>query len=188
MLLSTLLAASVLSTALLPAMELNRPAPEFTIELPNKSTVSLSQYKGKIVAVVFMSPTCPHCQQLTPTLVSLQNTLGPQGFQVISVAFSEMKDYMPEYMMKYQPNYPAGTATRQQNEAFLQHSTMMRFMVPQIVLIDKKGVIRQHFDSGHAIFRDPATALRAEVEKLLNEGKTPTPVSKKPAKSVKKAS
>lgn len=177
----TLLAASVLSALISPAMDLNRPAPEFAIELPNKSKVSLGQYKGKVVAMVFMSPTCPHCQQLTPTLNMLQQQLGPNGFQVFSVAFAEMKDYMPEYMMKYQPGYPAGIATRQQNEAFLQHSTMMRFMVPQIVLIDRKGIIRRHFDSGHSIFRNPGVDLRAEVEKLVNEGKAPAPGAKKPA-------
>lgn len=184
----TLLAATAFSAAILPAMELNRPAPEFAIETPTKEKVSLSQFKGKVVAMVFMSPTCPHCQQLTPALNYLQRTLGPQGLQVYSVAFAEMKDYMPEYMMKFKPEYPAGIATRQQNEAFLQHSTMMRFMVPQVVLVDRKGIIRQHFDSGHAAFREPSVALKAEIEKLLNEGGGSTPAKNTGKKTTKKHS
>jgi peroxiredoxin len=160
-------------------MDVNRPAPAFTIEKTDGTKVPLSQYKGKVVLMVFMSPTCPHCQQLTPALNQLQSELGPQGLQVYSVAFAEMKDYMPEYLQKYQPQYPAGLATRQQNEAFLQHSTMMRFMVPQVVLIDKQGMIRHHFDSGDAIFRNPVPGFKAEVEKLLAEGTSST---KKPVK------
>ena len=114
------------------AADVPRPAPAYSYTVPGGKQINLQDYKGKVVVLEFLLTTCPHCQQLTPTLVNLQNTLGPQGFQVISVAFSEMKDYMPEYMMKYQPNYPAGTATRQQNEAFLQHSTMMRFMCSRV--------------------------------------------------------
>jgi peroxiredoxin len=189
--LQSLVAAFVLASSLASAMELNRPAPEFSIEKGDRSKVSLSSYKGKVVAMVIMSPTCPHCQQLTATMNAFQQTLGPKGLQVYSVAFSEMKDYMPEYNMKFQPAYPTGVAPRQQIEGFMQHSTMMRFMVPQIVLIDRKGMIRQHLDASHPAFQNPAVMLRAEIEKLLNEGAAPaaTPATKKaPSKAGKKVS
>jgi thiol-disulfide isomerase/thioredoxin len=190
--LHTLVAAFVLASSLASAMELNRPAPEFAIEKGDRSKLSLGSLKGKVVAMVIMSPTCPHCQQLTGTMNGLQQMLGPKGLQVYSVAFGEMKDYMPEYNMKFQPNYPTGVAPRQQIEAFMQHSTMMRFMVPQVILIDRKGIIRQNLDSSHPAFQNPNVMLRAEIEKLLNEGSSPaaapSTTKKAPAKASKKVS
>jgi hypothetical protein len=34
-----------------------RPSPEFTANLPGGGRFSLSQYKGKVVVLVFISPT-----------------------------------------------------------------------------------------------------------------------------------
>ncbi len=39
-----------------------RKAPELTFTLPGKGPQQLGQYRGKVVALAFMSTTCPHCQ------------------------------------------------------------------------------------------------------------------------------
>jgi len=53
------LAAPALRAASIP-----RKVPEFAINLADGKQVAISQYRGKVVAVVFILTTCPHCQQV----------------------------------------------------------------------------------------------------------------------------
>ena len=50
--LSMFLAAVPLFGAIVP-----RPSPEFTANLPGTGRITISQYKGKVVVLAFISPT-----------------------------------------------------------------------------------------------------------------------------------
>ena len=59
---------------LLPAMAVDvpRPAPEFSAKLPNGGQILLSKYRGKVVALEFLFTTCPHCQHASQVMSQLQ--------------------------------------------------------------------------------------------------------------------
>ena len=165
-----------------------RPAPELTFPLPNGQKISLSSYKGKVVVVEILLTTCPHCQVASQLLDKLYKEYGPRGFQPLGIATNEMAQlYVPDYVKKYNLSFPVGYASRDTALAFLQHPVMLTMYVPQLVFIDRKGVIRGQYSGTDPFFQNEEKNMRAMIESLLNEpatadaGKkaTPAPSSKK---------
>jgi protein SCO1/2 len=53
------------------------PAPDFTLTSQDGLTVSLSDFRGKVVAVTFIYTSCPDiCPMLTANMAHIQNRLG----------------------------------------------------------------------------------------------------------------
>src|SRR5215831_5310210 len=82
---SLLLAASVA----VQAADMPRKAPELALHMADGKDVQLSQFKGKIVALAFISTTCPHCQNYTQTLSAIQKDYAPKGVQILAAAFND---------------------------------------------------------------------------------------------------
>ncbi len=61
------------------------PAPALKLPQPSGGEISLSQFKGQPVVVVFWAPWCPPCRRELPWLEELAKKLGSTG-KVISVA------------------------------------------------------------------------------------------------------
>ncbi len=150
-----------------------RPAGNLAITLGDGSRLALSKYLGKVCVVEFLFTTCPHCQQTSMALSRINNDLGARGFQPLGVAFNEgAMMLVPQFVREFQVNYPVGVATRDQVIEFLEHSTMARLMVPQVVIIDRKGVIRHQSSLSDDEHLHEERNLRKLVEELLNEGGT----------------
>jgi thiol-disulfide isomerase/thioredoxin len=65
------------------------PAPEVTFEDLNGKTVSLAEYKGKIVLVNFWATWCDPCYIEIPWLIEMQQKYGDKGFTVLGIAMDE---------------------------------------------------------------------------------------------------
>lgn len=167
------------------AAEVPRPAPDFTINMPGAAPQKLSQYKGKVLAVEFLLVTCPHCQRTAQTLTKLQKELGPQGFQAIGISVDPAGN-VANFAKQYGVNYPVGTApNRDAVYSFLQHSVMSpNFYVPQMVIIDRNGVIREQHGGTDAYFNNEEASIRASLAKLLGD----KPAGGKPKAKARKAS
>jgi thiol-disulfide isomerase/thioredoxin len=68
-------------------------APDFTLPAvgPNGLTgqsVSLSSFRGKVVLLEFMVPSCSHCQNMAPLLEKLYQKYGPENVVFLSVSGS----------------------------------------------------------------------------------------------------
>ena len=121
---------------------LPRKAPELAFTVPNQGQKLLSQFRGKVVALELVYTTCPHCQHASQMMTKLQAEYGPRGFQAVDVAFNDNSDLLVENFAKdFQVGFPVGWAPRDQVLAFMNLSVMDRFVVPQLVLIDRKGMI-----------------------------------------------
>jgi hypothetical protein len=71
-----------------------------------------------------------------------QREYGPQGFQAIDVAVNDNADLLVENFVKdYQVAFPVGWMSKDQMISFMGFKDG-RFVVPQMVLIDRKGNIR----------------------------------------------
>ncbi|HYZ85878.1 MAG TPA: TlpA disulfide reductase family protein [Bryobacteraceae bacterium] len=161
-----------------------RPAPPLQYELPNGSMESLSKYRGKVVCVQFLYTTCPHCQVASQLLSKLNTEYGPRGFQPIGVAFNPMaKVVVADYVRDYKVNFPVGSTQREPAMQFLGYSPDERISVPQIVFIDRKGIIRQQSRQNNDGETAAEPNLRQMIELLLKE---PAPGSAS-RKGVKKA-
>jgi len=152
------------------AAEVPRPAPDVTFSLPNGEQVSLSDYKGKVVAVEILLTTCPGCQHTSGVIQKIYEEYGEQGFQPLGIAINDGADRLvPAYVQNLGITFPVGYAHRDVAISFLQHSMMMTLMVPQLVVIDKEGTIRAQFDGTDDFFRNDEANLRRLVSSLLEE-------------------
>jgi len=175
-----------------------RKAPELAFTIPGEGEKLLSQYRGKVVALEFILTTCPHCQAASHDLTKYQAELGKRGLQVIDLAINaldnmhkpaEADQMVMDFVRNYQVGFPVGYLPRPQMMSFLGVSPAERMVVPQLVLIDRKGFI--HYQTAatsgpdwDSVAKEPA--VRQHIEELLNMGATTSAKSKMVATSAKK--
>ena len=166
--LSIFVPASFGEEKLAPAI---RKAPELAFTIPGQGQKLLSQYRGKVVALELIFTTCPHCQAASHVMGRLQNELGARGFQAIDVAFNDNADLLVEgFIKEQQTHFPVGWTTRDQVLSFLGLSAVQRFVVPQLILIDREGMI--HYQTPPLGDEDSyqESTIRNRLELLLNAG------------------
>ena len=183
------IAGLLLSGMALTGAEVPRQSPEYALMLPGGQHELLSKYKGKVVAMEFLFTTCPHCQKSATILSKLQREYGPKGFQAIGVAINPNPD-LTGFARQYATDFLVGSGTRESAYSYLQQPIMSQnFYVPQMVFIDRKGVIRAQHGGTDPFLGDQQEAnMRGLIEKLLAEpGGTKATPTKAPAKSKAKA-
>src|SRR5438105_4501511 len=195
---SALLATAFAATfTVQAAAPVPRPAKEFTIILPSGKQALLSSYRGKVVMMAFMFTTCPHCQALSKVITKLQGELGPRGFQAVGAVFNdEVNTPNPEsnaqvtaaFVNQFQVGFPVGFAPRASVMSYLGLSDIERWVVPQIAIIDRKGVIRAQSASQGTADLQTEAYLRKYLGELLDEGgaKSATPSKAAPKKAADK--
>lgn len=160
-----------------------RPAPEINVvEVSGKST-PLSAYKGKVVVLALIHTTCPHCQKECEILTQLYQEMKPKGVQMLAIAFNDnAAALVPGFVRDHGVLFPVGYARPETVLGFLGFSVMDRYNVPQMAVIDKKGMIRaQSGPLGDVNLQNPVF-LKDLLEKLVAEGAAPA-TSKAPTKS-----
>ena len=156
-----------------------RKAPELAFNLPGQGQVLLSHYRGKVVALEFILTTCPHCQAASKTMTKFQEEYGPRGFQALDVAINGLDEnrtpdqadtLVKTFQTNFQVGFPVGWVARDQMMSFMGFSMADRMVVPQLVLIDRKGYIHyqtpaNNNDEWTKLMNDDA--LRQHIEELL---------------------
>lgn len=164
-----LVAASLMAADPTPP---GRKAPELAFTVPGQGQKLLSQYRGKVVALEFVFTTCPHCQAASKVMSRFQREYGPQGFQAIDVAVNDNADLLVENFVKEnQVAFPVGWMSKDQMLSFTGFKDG-RFVVPQMVMIDRKGYIRYQTpaleDEGwDKLMKEDA--IKQHIEELLGE-------------------
>jgi cytochrome oxidase Cu insertion factor (SCO1/SenC/PrrC family) len=152
-----------------------RKAPELAFTVPGQGTKLLSQYRGKVVALEFIFTTCPHCQAATRVMEKFQREFGPRGFQAIDVAVNDNADLLVDNFAKdFQVNFPVGWVLKDQMLSFMGW-TNAYFVVPQQVMIDRKGVIRYQTPEREDASWDKLMnedTIRQHIEELLGANST----------------
>jgi len=178
-----LAAAVTILASTLPAFAadpLPRKSPEFTItEAPGKESL-LSTYRGKVVVLAFIFTTCPHCQVFSSAVERIYKDLGPRGFQPIDIAWNQNAQSLTSgFVKQLNLSFPVGYSEYDPVMSFMGFSVMDRPVVPLVVVIDKKGMIRaQSPPQGDPNLQDE-TKLRGLIEALLKE---PTAVTRRTSK------
>jgi peroxiredoxin len=141
------LAAAVLLSAALTlqaqAPPVLRHSPDFVVKFPDGNQMPLSSLKGKVVGLLFVHTTCPHCQRTSQVFTKLYQEYKARGFEAVDVAFNTMANiYVRDFVKDYQIGYPVGFAAPDNVLNYMGFSVMERYVVPQIVWIDRQGNIR----------------------------------------------
>jgi peroxiredoxin len=170
--LGILLALSFPAVAAPPAL---RDSPEFTIVDPSGNKTPLSSFKGQVVVVEFLLIRCAGCLRMAQTINKLHGEMADRGLRPIGIAFDDgvSAPVVRDLVQLLKLNYPVGYTTSDQVDRYLGRAGLVRFQVPQVVVIDRAGVIRaQSRPSGEADLVNEAY-LRSLVRELLDEGVPP---------------
>ncbi len=153
-----------------------RKSPEFVIKFVDGHQMLLSSLKGKVVALLMVHTTCPHCQHTSQVFTQLYKEYGPRGFQPVDAAFNTMANmYVADFVKNFNIGYPVGYSTPEEVMAYLGFSVMERYTVPQIVWIDRQGNIRSQTTApGDEQQLYTEGYWRNMIETLLKEPATPT--------------
>ena len=162
------LAAVSISAFAMPPVP--RKSPAFTIVDQSGKQISLASLQGKVVVFTLMYTTCPHCQVEAGMVTRLQKEFGPRGFQAIGVVFNDATaDMAKAFVHDFGVGYPVGYATGDAVGAYLGLGPDDRYVVPQIAVIDKKGMIRAQSEPTGTPDLQNETYLRNLIESLLKE-------------------
>ena len=156
-----------------PAASVPRPSPDFVMQRGGAPPIRLSQFRGKIVALVFGQTTCDHCQFLTRTLKVIQKDYAARNVQIVECAFeADVRTNYPMFLRALAPNFATGYTTGDVVKKYLQWNDARDgpLMVPYMIFIDAGGIIRGDFSGKDGFFIDADKRIRAELDKMTKPG------------------
>jgi len=187
--LASAIAFVALTVSAFAAPPLPRKSPEFTITDPSGKQILLSSFKGKVVVMPLMFTTCPHCQREAQMLTKLQKEFAGRPLQVLGTAFNDEANgpVVLQFIKEFNIGFPVGYSKRDSVISYLGLSVMDRWVVPQVAVIDKKGmIVAQSEATGTPALQDE-NYMRTLIDKLLKEGATTSSSATPAKKTVAKA-
>lgn len=169
-----------------PSTAIPRKSPDFTINESSGKQVLLSSFKGKVVMIEFFFLRSQKCLNLAETMNKLNAQLGRRGFQPIAVAFpapqSDANGPLVGYLAEaYKLTYPVGYADKNSVDQYLQRAPDEILRIPQVILIDRAGMIRAQSGGRDGNLRlEDENYLHALVESLLNENTSANAPARQP--------
>ncbi|HJT70349.1 MAG TPA: TlpA disulfide reductase family protein [Terriglobales bacterium] len=127
--------------------DINISAPDFTIKDADHS-VSLDQFRGKIVVLNFWATWCAPCIEEMPSLVGLQKKFQGTDVTVLAVSVDDDSDDYHKFLKDYNINLLTVRESGQKTNTGVIAPVSSRYgtyKVPETYIIDRHGVIRRKF-------------------------------------------
>jgi cytochrome c biogenesis protein CcmG, thiol:disulfide interchange protein DsbE len=142
-----------------PAARIDHPAPPFTLNSLDGSTVTLGDLAGQVVLINVWASWCVPCRAEMPMLQATYAEYHTQGFTILAVNQREPASTVAAYMQEVGLTFPALLDTRGTVSGAYRANVL-----PSSYLLDRRGVIR-------AVYRGPIprSVLVSTVEQLLQE-------------------
>jgi len=123
-------------------------APDVAFETTDGQSVSLSDYRGKVVVLNLWAIWCGPCIAEIPELVELQRLIEPRAATVIGLALdSGSADQVLAFWdrrLNLAPRYPLWLTSMEQAESLFGATTL-----PLTLLIDREGVVQKRMLGAH---------------------------------------
>ena len=143
------------------AMDMNAPAPDFTLKSLTGKNIKLSELRGNVVLLNFWASWCGPCRQEMPLLEKLHNKYKGLGFTVMGVNVEEDGSKAMAMAKKDKLSFPVLFDTQSQVSKAYQVSAM-----PSTVIIDRDGKMR-YLHQGYK--PGDETTYSSWVKKLIKE-------------------
>lgn len=137
--------------------------PGLEVKTIDGKALQVEQLKGRVVVLDFMTTVCPSCKAASEGLQRLHAELGRKGFRPVGIALNvgtpaELRGYAKQHGV----TFTLGTAPRESVAAYLQHPPGQPFLVPTLVLLDRRGRVHS-IETGWR----GGERLREQIVKLL---------------------
>jgi thiol-disulfide isomerase/thioredoxin len=160
------------------AAEVPRTAMEFAVQTAPEKYIWLNEYAGKPVVLAFILTTCVHCQFTTGILTKLEKEYAPKGVAFIESAIEPMSSlHIPDFKKQLNVTFPVGYNEQGYAAKFLGAGENDPMLMPQVVIIDSKGVIQVQFSGDEPGFARPVqeATLREAIDKVMKLGAAKAP-------------
>ena len=134
-------------------------APDFTVS-DSERTISLHDYRGKVVVLNFWASWCAPCIEELPSLLEMQKDMGDH-VTVLAVATDQDVDQYRKFLRDHPMNVI--TVNDQEQKSSSKYGTTGW---PETYIIDRKGIVRRKF-VGAVEWTNPE--IVAYLEKLRTE-------------------
>ena len=114
-------------------------APDFTVR-DGSETVTLHNFRGKVVVLNFWATWCPPCVEEMPSLVNLQSRLKGTDVTVVAVSIDVDATAYKRFLVDHHVDLLTVRDPDQKAPSLYGSS-----MWPETYIIDRKGVIRRKF-------------------------------------------
>ncbi len=128
-------------------LDINIPAPDFTIKDADHS-VSLSQFRGKIVVLNFWASWCLPCIEEMPSLVDLQKKFQGSNVTILGVSVDDNPDDYRKFLKDHNVDFPTVREAGQRTDTGVIAPVSSRYgtyKFPETYIIDRNGIIRRKF-------------------------------------------
>jgi thiol-disulfide isomerase/thioredoxin len=143
------------------AVEVGKPAPGFTLQTPDGKSISLADFKGKVVLLKLATTWCPSCAQLSRELAAIGEFLGEKDVVLLEVFLQDTPEMIARYL--------EGKRLPKQHYALIDDLRAYRgysiYLIPRLLVIDREQKVR--YDNGAAATILPAAELKKIVEGVL---------------------
>ncbi len=118
-------------------------APDFVLTDLTGRTISLSDYRGKVLFLNFWATWCPPCRAEIPDFIEAYKENKDKGFEILGISVdTKGKDVVASFVEKYKINYPVVLESRSKTQQLIEDYQPGQF-IPTTIIIDKQGRIRQ---------------------------------------------
>jgi peroxiredoxin len=113
-------------------------APDFSLADLQGHTVTLADYKGKVLFLNFWATWCPPCRKEIPDFIEAYKDLKADGLEILGVSVDQTTGpSLLDWVRKTGINYPIALVTPEIVEAYRPGE-----YIPATIVIDRKGIIR----------------------------------------------
>lgn len=131
--------------------------PDFSFpSVSDSAKVDIRDFRGKVVLINFWATWCGPCVQEIPSLASLQDVYGEQGFSVLGISVDQGGSGVVAKMMKKTGvNYPVVVGNSKVSRDFGGV-----YGVPTSFLVDRSGNVLKRYTGfvGHKVFEEDIKA------------------------------
>jgi len=121
------------------AVQIAKPAPDFTLHDTDGKTVRLGDFKGKVIILNFWSTTCVPCVAEMPGLNTLYRDLKGSGLTVLGISLDRSIKPVRELADRQHIVYPLLMDSLQE----VYFDTYALFGQPVSIVIDRAGSVRE---------------------------------------------
>jgi peroxiredoxin len=130
-----------ISSSVPVGLRVGQRAPDFTTQLLDGQTVSLSDYRGQPVLVNFWATWCGPCREEMPDFQTVYAAYRADGFVVLAVNAMESKSDVAAFVQKLGITYPVAL----DESGTINRDLYNRVGYPTSFLLDKTGVIVAYY-------------------------------------------
>lgn len=140
----------------------SKVAKDFTLMNMQGESVSLSQYRGKVVILNFWATWCPPCREEMPSMERLYQKYQEQGLVMLAVNVEENgKKAVSQFLQKTPYSFPILL----DSEGVVQNGYGV-FRFPESFIIDRNGVVVKKIVGGRDWMSDSTFKL---IDSLLKD-------------------